>query len=64
MRIGEWRDAGPGALFDRAVRSEPLARRAGCPALWVLNGDSGVNEEREAGGGAGRRVEMDAEDAE
>ena len=32
--------------------------------LWVLNGDSGVNEERQAGGGAGRRVEMDAEDAE
>jgi hypothetical protein len=29
-----------------------------------LNGDSGVNEERQAGGGAGSRVEMDPEDVE
>jgi hypothetical protein len=58
---GEMPDRG---TFDRAVRSEPLARRAGCPVLWVLNGDSGVNEERPAGGGAGSRVEMDPEDVE
>jgi len=64
MKIDEWRDAGPGALSIEPLEVSRWRGEQDVLGLWVLNGDSGVNEERQAGGGAGRRVEMDAEDAE